>query len=104
MNVTAGLTYGANASNNTVKIYNAFGSTVNKGLFYVTNRAFYWRNPGSGGGSPLAPTSASWNYTVSDSWGAYISSLPPYAITDAKVAVTGMGGTRTISAGFNLNL
>lgn len=102
VNVTAGLTYGSKASNNTVIIYNAFGSTVNKGLYYVSNRAFYWRNPWSGTGSPLYPTTASWNYAVTDYWSGYTSQLPPYALTVATVSVSGMTATREISTQFNL--
>lgn len=102
VNVTAGLTYGSKASNNTVIIYNAFGSTVNKGLYYVSNRAFYWRNPWAGTGGPSNPTTASWNYSVTDYWAGYVSQTPPYAITDATVSVSGMSATRTISAQFNL--
>ncbi|GAX48260.1 hypothetical protein [Pseudolactococcus reticulitermitis] len=101
--VTAGLTYSTNASNNTVKIHNAFGSTVNKGYYYVQKRAFYWRNPGSGNFSHLLPSSASWNYSVSDSWGTYSSSLQPYAITEATVRVSGMDGERVISVTYYLS-
>ena len=101
--VTAGLTYSTNASNNTVKIHNAFGSTVNKGYYYVQKREFYWRNPGSGNFSHLLPSSASWNYSVSDSWGTYSSSLQPYAITDATVRVSGMDGQRVISVTYHLS-
>lgn len=101
--VSAGLTYSTNSSNNTVKISNAFGSTVNKGFYYVSKRAFYWRNPGSGKGSPLNPSSSSWNYSVSDNWGTYFSQLKPYAITDATVAISGMTGTRVVSVTYYLS-
>jgi hypothetical protein len=95
--VTAGLTYSANAGNNTVKVSRAFGSTVNKGSYYVQRRHFFWSNPGNGRVKTYHPTVGSWNYSVSDSWAGYNGSNPPYAITDAFVRVYGMDGQVQIS-------
>lgn len=101
--ITVGLTYSTNAANNTVKIVRAFGSTSNKGLYYVKSREFWWCNPGTGGTHRYLPSSSSWNYSVSNSWGAYSAQYPPYAITDAVVGVYGMDGSRVISVKFNAN-
>lgn len=100
--VTAGLTYSANAGNNTVKVSRAFGSTVNKGSYYVQRRHFFWSNPGNGRVKTYHPTVGSWNYSVSDSWAGYNGSNPPYAITDAFVRVYGMDGQVRISVTYQV--
>jgi hypothetical protein len=100
--VTAGLTYSANAGNNTVKVSRAFGSTVNKGSYYVKSRDFFWRNPGNFGVKTYHPTVGSWNYSVTDNWAGYNGSNPPYAITDAFVRVYGMDGQVRISVTYRV--
>jgi cell division protein YceG involved in septum cleavage len=75
--ITAGFTYSMNASANTVTIYSAFGSTTPKGLYYATDRVFYWRNPGSLGGGKFYPTTNSWSYAGDKKPGQYYASLPP---------------------------
>ena len=91
----AGLTY--SFSGNDVAIYSAFGSTTPKGLYYAENRKFNWRNPGSGGGGSYSPTSNSWSYPGDGVYGGYYSSLPPKAILDCKIRVSGMSSYRNVS-------
>ena len=95
--ITAGFTYSMNASANTVTIYSAFGSTTPKGLYYATDRVFYWRNPGSLGGGKFYPTTNSWSYAGDKKPGQYYASLPPKAILDCNVRVSGMSSVRSIS-------
>lgn len=101
--IRAGLTFSTNSSNNTVKIHKVNGSTTSTGLYYVVSRKFYWRNPGSGKGAVTTPTVTSWNYSVTDSWGLYNSSLRPYALLEAVIDVPDMsGGAETISVMYSL--
>lgn len=102
--VTAGLTYSSSASNNTVTIYSAFGSTTPKGIYYAENRYFYWRNPMSGGGGKERPTTNSWSYSGDGIAGQYVSFTPPYAITDCRIRILDMSAYRDVSVQCNLNL
>lgn len=92
--ITAGLYYNLSADGWGVSITSAFGSTEGVGLYYPSNRRFYWGNPGAGVGSngALKPTTNSWSYTTNSTYGQYYSSLPPWAITDCTVLVSGMTG------------
>lgn len=95
--IITGLTYSKNASNNTISVYNVFGSTTPKGSYYASDRVVYWRNPGADVGGTFYPTSNSWNYSTDSTAGTYYSSLPPYSILDCRVRITGMSAYRDIS-------
>ncbi|WP_394525254.1 hypothetical protein [Lacrimispora sp. JR3] len=95
--IKTGLTYSTNAANNTVRIYNVFGSTTPKGLYYAENRKVYWRNPGASIGGTLTPTSNSWNYSVDSTAGMYSSDVPLYSLLDCRVRVSGMSNYRDLS-------
>lgn len=106
--IKAGLTYSANAQKNTVSLKKVLGATEPKGLYYATDRKFYWRNPGADVGEATSPTSNSWNYTLSATQqreGSYYPELPSYALTECKVMVSGMEPlSRTISVTCKLDL
>lgn len=95
--IMTGLTYSMDAASNTVRIYNVFGSTTPKGLYYAENRKVYWRNPGANIGGTLTPTSNSWNYSVDSTAGNYFSQLPPYSLLDCRVRISGISNYRDIS-------
>lgn len=95
--ITTGLTYSINYSIGTVRIYNVFGSTTPKGLYYAENRKVYWRNHSAGVGGTFNPTSNSWNYSVDSAEGTYLTQLPPYSLLDCRVRVSGMSNYRDIS-------
>lgn len=57
--LSTGLTYSTNASEDSISIYNVFGSTTPIGFYYAANRVVYWRNPGAGLGGTLNPSSNS---------------------------------------------
>lgn len=93
--ITAGMKYNISGSN--VKIIDVFGSTVNNGLFYASNREFYWRHPGTGEGGSYYPTTSSWNYNVNSNYGLYESRIPPKTILDCRINVSGMTAYKDIS-------
>lgn len=100
--LTAGMTYSADAANNTVSMYSAFGSTTDQGLYYADNRQFYWRNAG-GIGDHKSPSTSLWSYATDSTPYTYYSSQPPYSLTEADVHVYGMGGYRTVSVKYELD-
>ncbi|SNX52606.1 hypothetical protein [Thermoanaerobacterium sp. RBIITD] len=100
--LTTGLSYSANALNNTVSIYAVFGSTTPQGMYYAGNRVVYWRNPGAGLGGKFYPTSDSWHYSTDSTPGAYRSDVPPYSILDCRIYVYGMTAYRDVSVEFDL--
>lgn len=100
--IMTGLTY--SVSGNGVRIYNVFGATTPKGLYYAENRKVYWRNPGAGLGGTLTPTSNSWNYSVDSTSGLYSSDAKPYSLLDCRVRVSGMSTYRDISVMCTLSL
>ncbi|WP_313584624.1 hypothetical protein [Lacrimispora sp.] len=95
--IMTGLTYSMDAASNTVRIYNVFGATTPKGLYYAENRKVYWRNHGANVGGTFSPTSNSWNYSVDSTAGNYFSQLPPYSLLDCRVRISGMSNYRDIS-------
>lgn len=100
--VKAGLSY--SVKNKLVAIHSAFGSTTASGLYYAENRKFYWRNPYSGGGGAFSPTSNSWSYEGDGVYATYLSSTPPYALTDCRIRVSGMSSYRDVSIICSLSL
>ncbi|WP_423900686.1 hypothetical protein [Eggerthia catenaformis] len=99
--ITTGLRWYLKGSD--VKITRVTGSVINKGYFYAANKRVSWGNPGSGEGGVFYPTVSSWSKSVSDDYGLYMSSMPPYSILDVTIYVSGMGGSRKLSVTFNLN-
>lgn len=101
--LTAGMYYSADAAHNSVSVYSVFGSTTPQGLYYATNRKFYWRNPGAGVGGQYAPYDNSWSYLTDSTAGAYSTSAPPYSLLDCEVHVSGMTAYRNVSVKCTLN-
>lgn len=97
LTISIGLTYTAKASNNSISISKVFGSAYPKGLYYATNKVVYWRNPGADIGGVLYPTTNTWSYSTDSTYAYYYSSLPPYAILDCTVRISGMTAYRNIS-------
>lgn len=95
--MSTGLTYATDASENSISIYNVFGSTTPIGFYYATNRVVYWRNPGAGVGNTLNPSSNSWNYSTDSTAGGYNSSQRPYSILTCNINISGMTAYRTVS-------
>lgn len=102
--IKIGLTYSANASNNTVRIYKVFGSTKNKGNYYASNRRVFYSNPGAYGTKTFSPSSSSWNKSVNSTAGQYFSSLPPFSTLECRVNISGMTAYRMIYVTFKLDL
>lgn len=93
--VTTGLVYSLDAKNDTVRVYNVYGSTVpTSSIYYAENRRVAWRNPGAFIGGVFNPTSNSWNYAVDSRSGAYgtTGGLIPYSLLDCNIRVSGMSG------------
>ena len=88
--LTVGLNYSTNASNNSVAIYRAFGSAPSNGLYYATNKCFYYANPAVFYTISKYPTSSSWSYTTDSTYGNYWSSAPPFALLDCRITIAGM--------------
>lgn len=88
--LTAGLEYSANASNNTVSIYRAYGSSPDNGMFYATDKRFYYANPDVFSTIKKTPTTAYWSYNTNSAPGYYYSDLTPFAMLDCKLKVRGM--------------
>lgn len=88
--LTVGLRYSVDTDNNTVAIYRAYGSTPGNGLYYATNKEFYYANPAVFGPIEQQPTSSSWSYSTDSTPGAYFADLPPYALLDCRITVAGM--------------
>ena len=59
--ITVGLRYSADAKSNTVAIYRAYGSAPNNGLYYATNKKFYYANPSVFSPIVKTPTTVSWS-------------------------------------------
>lgn len=95
--ITIGMNYTTKASNNTISVSSVYGSTTPKGLYYASNRKVYWRNPGAGVGSTFKPTSNSWSYSTTSTYGTYSSTVPPYSLLDCEIHVTGMTAYRNVS-------
>lgn len=102
--ITTGLTYSTKVSNNTVRLYNVFGSTTNKGNYYASNRKVYYSNPGAYGTKTFTPSKNPWDVSVNSTAGQYISSLPPFSTLQCRVNISGMTAYRTIYVTFKLEL
>lgn len=103
--LTTGMTYSYNASNSTVQLYNVFGSTTPKGLYYATDREVHWRHPGAGiSNRVFYPSSNNWNQPVSASGYYETSTLAyPHCMLKCDVHISGMTSYRTLYAEFHLN-
>ena len=88
--ITVGLNYSADASNNTVSIYRAYGSTPDNGFYYVVDKEFYYANPAVFGPIKKTPTTTSWSYSTDSTAGSYYGDVAPYALLDCKITVRGM--------------
>lgn len=102
--ITAGLTYSAYPSNNTVRLRNVFGSTTNKGNYYASNRKVIYSNPALYGQKVFYPSSSSWNKALNEGAGQYISDLPPFTTASCRVNITGMSAYTTIDVVLKLDL
>ncbi|NLB78707.1 MAG: hypothetical protein GX796_07650 [Clostridiaceae bacterium] len=87
-----------------MKITDVFGATVNKGLFYASDREFYWRHPGTGEGGTFYPITSSWNYTVNSGYGLYERRFPPKTILDCRINVSGITAYKDVSVTCALSL
>ena len=102
--ITVGLRYSADAKSNTVAIYRAYGSAPNNGLYYATNKKFYYANPSVFSPIVKTPTTVSWSYETNSQAGSYMSELPPYALLDCRIMVGGMPHSyRDVSVIFELS-
>ena len=102
--ITVGLRYSADAKSNTVAIYRAYGSAPNNGLYYATNKKFYYTNPSVFSPIVKTPTTVSWSYETNSQAGSYMSELPPYALLDCRIMVGGMPHSyRDVSVIFELS-
>lgn len=88
--ITVGLRYSADEANNTVSIYRAYGSTPDNGMFYATNKKFYYSNPSVFDPIKKTPTGTSWSYSTDSTAGFYYADVAPYALLDCRITVRGM--------------
>lgn len=102
--ISTGLTYSYNSSNQSVRVYSVIGYTKPEGMYYADNRTVYWRNPGAGVGSTFYPTTNEWSVSVDSTAGFYSSYAPPYSILDCEIWVYDMHSHRDVSVTYELGL
>lgn len=100
--ITAGLRYSYNESTNKVRLYNAFGSTTNSGMYYASDRVFTWAHPKANLGDTRYPGTSSWNYAVTSTEAKYSRLNKPYATLECRVYVTDMSAYRELTVTYYL--
>lgn len=91
--LTVGLTYSIDEERQLISVYKAYGSAPGNGLYYASDKEFYYANPMVFDPIYQTPTSTSWSYTTDSTPGAYLGDLPPYALLDCRITVGGMEGS-----------
>ena len=78
------------AQNNMIAVYRAFGSAPHNNMYSATNKEFFYANPMVFYTIEQHPTQSSWSYTTDSTPGAYLGDLPPFALLNCRISVTGM--------------
>ena len=91
-----GLYYYYNPIDNTIRLYNVYGSTSRSDLYYAENRLVYCTNQFANVRQYFYPSSDEWSYATDSSVGNYRSDIPPFARLNCEVHVTGMAAYREV--------